>query len=303
MPTTDCCICRSRGSFTPLSPDLHSVACPRCGEYSLTGSAESMLRDQHQIQNPGAVSGWIRLQNAMGITPRVDSDAVPMLRRLTKPAFRERVERFLVAAAGKVQTLGQWFKPGEAEFIGVSYSDDINELAVILDYLKAEGLLTNESIQQGERLTAKGYISADELRSKRAASSQAFVAMWLDHSMQSVYDNGLSIGISNAGFTPMLIPKKEHANKIDDEIIAEIRRSAFIVADFTSQRQNVYFETGFALGLGLPVIWTCRQDDIKNLHFDIRQYNSIDWKDEPDLAQRLQRRIEAMFGQGPRIVQ
>lgn len=42
----------------------------------------------------------------------------------------------------------------------------------------------------------------------------------------------------------MLILNKEHANKIDDEIIAEIRRSAFLVADFTGQRQNVYFETG-----------------------------------------------------------
>jgi hypothetical protein len=125
--------------------------------------------------------------------------------------------------------------------------------------------------------------------------------MWLNDSMKSVYDKGLSLGIRNAGFSPMLIPEKEHANKIDDEIIAEIRRSAFIVADFTGQRQNVYFETGFAIGFGLPVIWTCRQHDLKNLHFDIRQYNCIDWKDEQDLAGRLQRRVEAMLGRGPGV--
>ena len=94
----------------------------------------------------------------------------------------------------------------------------------------------------------------------------------------------------------MLISKKEHANKIDDEIVAEIRRSAFLVADFTEHRQNVYFETGFAIGLGLQVIWTCRKDHIEELHFDIRQYNCIDWETERDLAQRLQQRIEAMFG-------
>jgi hypothetical protein len=64
----------------------------------------------------------------------------------------------------------------------------------------------------------------------------------------------------------MLISNKEHANKIDDEIIAEIRRSAFLVADFTGHRQNVYFETGFAIGLARQVVWTCRKDEIKDLH-------------------------------------
>jgi hypothetical protein len=87
--------------------------------------------------------------------------------------------------------------------------------------------------------------------------------------------------------------------KIDDEIIAEIRRSAFLVADFTGHRQNVYFETGFAIGLARQVVWTCRKDEIKDLHFDIRQYNCIDWKNEAELARRLQYRIEAMFGRGP----
>jgi nucleoside 2-deoxyribosyltransferase len=123
--------------------------------------------------------------------------------------------------------------------------------------------------------------------------------MWFTDEMEAVYKNGLEPGISNAGFKPMLISEKQHANKIDDEIIAEIRRSAFIVADFTGHRQNVYFECGFAIGLGRPVIWTCRKDEIKGLHFDIRQYNCIDWENEADLALRLTRRIEAMFGQGP----
>ena len=89
----------------------------------------------------------------------------------------------------------------------------------------------------------------------------------------------------------MLIKNKEHANKIDDEIIAEFRRSAFLVADFTDQRQNVYFETGFAIGLARQTVWTCRKDQIKDLHFDIRQYNCIDWNDAAELAQRLRRRI------------
>jgi nucleoside 2-deoxyribosyltransferase len=86
----------------------------------------------------------------------------------------------------------------------------------------------------------------------------------------------------------------EHINKIDDEIISLIRKSKFLVADFTGHRGGVYFEAGFALGLGLPVFWTCRKDDLKNLHFDIRQYNCIDWADTVDLATRLSRELRPL---------
>jgi hypothetical protein len=295
--STNCVFCASTTS-SQKSPDLLSVSCQRCGNYSLTGSAEATIAAT-PIRNPGAVSGWIRHQNTMGITPKIDSHAVDRLKTLTKPPFLERAERYLVAAAEQTRRLDQWFKPGDPSFVGVSYSDDTNELVIILEHLRNDGLLTNTLSPQGERLTPKGYMFADQLRSKRAASSQAFVAMWFTDEMEAAYRDGLELGIRNAGFAPMLIRKKEHVNKIDDEIIAEIRRSAFIVADFTGHRQNVYFETGFAIGLGLQVIWTCRKDHIPELHFDIRQYNCIDWESEAELAERLRRRIEAMLGQGP----
>jgi nucleoside 2-deoxyribosyltransferase len=123
--------------------------------------------------------------------------------------------------------------------------------------------------------------------------------MWFSDKMIPIYDNGLSKGIQRAGYKPIRIDQKEHANKIDDEIIAEIRRSAFIIADFTGHRGGVYFEAGFAMGLGLPIIWTCRKDGVNDLHFDIRQYNCIDWTDASELATRLHNRIEAWIGRGP----
>lgn len=86
---------------------------------------------------------------------------------------------------------------------------------------------------------------------------------------------------------------KEHNQKICDAIIAEIRKSRFLVADFTGHRGGVYFEAGYALGLGIPVIWTCREDDLEKTHFDTRQYNHVVWKDEKDLFEKLKRRIEA----------
>ena len=78
--------------------------------------------------------------------------------------------------------------------------------------------------------------------------------MWFDDSTLDAWEKGLKKGISDAGYAPLRISMKEHVNKICDEIISEIKRSRFIVADYTGHRGGVYYEAGFAAGLGLPVI-------------------------------------------------
>jgi nucleoside 2-deoxyribosyltransferase len=107
------------------------------------------------------------------------------------------------------------------------------------------------------------------------------------------YESGISPALSDAGFTPIRIDRKEHNNEIPDEIIAEIRNCQFMVADFTGQRAGVYYEAGFAMGLGRAVIWCCRKDEIGNLHFDTNHKNHIDWETPEELRERLYRRIRA----------
>src|SRR6266699_3836254 len=95
------------------------------------------------------------------------------------------------------------------------------------------------------------------------------------------------------------VDQKEHINKIDDEIIAEIRRSRFVVADFTSRegepRGGVYFEAGFAYGIAIPVIWMCRSNLIGSVQFDTRQFNHITWDDPANLYMKLRNRIGAVI--------
>lgn len=124
-------------------------------------------------------------------------------------------------------------------------------------------------------------------------SRQAFVAMWFDPQMSDIYKSGIEPAVKEAGFECRRIDGKEHNNKICDEIVAEIRKSRFLVADFTQNRGGVYFEAGFAMGLGLPVIWVVRKDDVNSLHFDTRQYNHIVYDDADDLKAKLCNRIVA----------
>ena len=127
--------------------------------------------------------------------------------------------------------------------------------------------------------------------------------MWFDKATDDASENGIEQAIRDAGYEPMRIDKKDHANKIDNEIIAEIRKSKFVVADFThgdeGARGGVYFEAGFALGLDIPVIYTCRRDQLDDLHFDTRQYHHILWDTPEELRADLAHKIGALFGHGP----
>ena len=119
-------------------------------------------------------------------------------------------------------------------------------------------------------------------------------------SVKAAYEEGIELAICDSGYEPKRIDRDQTVDKIDDAIILEIRRSRFVVADFThgsaGARGGVYYEAGFAHGLGIPVIFTCRKDMIDELHFDTRQYAHIVWDKASDLRTSLRDRILARIG-------
>ena len=187
-----------------------------------------------------------------------------------------------------------------------SESAHITEVSYLLNYLTDKNWLREEPL--GEHytqylLTVKGYARLAELGNSFRESSQAFVAMWFDTSMEPVWREGMEPAIRDTGYEPLRIDLKEHTNKIDDEIIAQIRRSRFVVADFThgekGARGSVYYEAGFAHGLNIPVIFTCRKNMLGGIHFDTRQYPHIVWEKPEELREQLAKRISAVIGDGP----
>ncbi len=117
--------------------------------------------------------------------------------------------------------------------------------------------------------------------------------MAFDPSLDDAYATGIEPAIRATGLSVIRVDKVEHNGVVTDLIQAEIRRAQVTIADVTLQRQGVYFEAGLALGLGRIVIWSCREDEIKQVHFDTRQYSHVVWKDPADLRSKLETRIRA----------
>ena len=156
---------------------------------------------------------------------------------------------------------------------------------------------------QGD-ITFSARIYAEEVLGEIGRSRQAFVAMWFDDSMNDVYRDGIKPAIEEAGYEARRIDQKDFVGGVVDEIMAEIRKSRFVVADFTTSpesgaRGGVYFEAGFAYGLDIPVFITCRKDRTEAVHFDMGHLNRLEWETPEDLREKLKNRIEAVLGRGP----
>lgn len=174
-----------------------------------------------------------------------------------------------------------------------------------LDYIKGRGK-DNPILDNGGRLhlsdeflmlTLQGWEKVQELKEQSPYSKQVFVAFHFDTNeiMKGIYYSAIAPAISECGLIPYVTLDDDHGNSITDVIIAGIRKSRFVIADVTDASQNVYYEAGFAYGLGIPVVLTCREDSAKNdMKFDTSHIKHILWKDGADLRIRLINRIVAM---------
>lgn len=174
------------------------------------------------------------------------------------------------------------------------FCDDEDDAREMLLVLREQKLIENRDSYFRYCITPAGWKRVGELTKATPDAKQAFVAMWFDPQHSQYFDQGMRPAIeSHLGMKALRIDSKEHNGKIDDEIVAEIRRSRYLVADFTGHRGGVYFEAGLAMGLGMPVIWTVHQDHIGDCHFDTRQYNHITYSTPEELRVKLTNRIRA----------
>jgi hypothetical protein len=276
--------------------------CARCGHYSVILQAMEDLPSIEDDLRP-RFSRWIREQNRLGSQPTIRVEDIATISNIVPLTFSEKSDRVLEILAEQTKRFGQEFQLGSlAELAAFTETFAQSDLTFIGRYLEERGFLYDSTKMSALRLTGGGFERVEKNRQVNKSSSQAFVAMWFNPELDPVWQAGFGAGIRSAGYDPLRIDGKQHNHKICDEIVAEIRRSRFLVGDFTGHGGGVYYETGFASGLGIPVIFTCRKDHLKELHFDVRQFNTIDWTDSEDLAKRLEERISATIGDGPRRV-
>jgi nucleoside 2-deoxyribosyltransferase len=274
------------------------ITCPQCGRYELKG-----------VPAIFASFEWApKLRSALSCAARQAAEAGQPLRITSTEAAAEFAEPHMHTRVSDNQErlLREVAKRAGRPNIGASFSLT-NDFPLIDCYNKEEFLWYIEWLETQKlvfqtgagpatavlTLSMDGWNRVQPLPRPGGLPGRCFVAMWFSEETRAAYEKGIEPAVSDAGFKPIRIDRKEHNNEIPDEIIAEIRNAQFMVADFTGQRSGVYYEAGFAMGLGRPVVWSCRKDEIGKLHFDTNHKNHINWQTPEELRERLYKRIRA----------
>lgn len=281
-----------------IEDDIATKKCEPCGEYKISLMAERTLqyspeyeKDKYilsALSREATENGREIVFTTENIQDYIDSAPIP-------DGPLEAIDRIILYVYRKSETAGSYISLKPEDY-PIAYAKNMDEFDFYKKKATEIGYLERDTTKDGSidyRLTLKGWERVDELRKKTPESRQAFVAMRFSDEMKKVYKEAIEPAISDTGYKPMNLAFLEHNEKIDDKIIAEIRKSGLLVADLTENNQGVYFEAGLAMGLGIPVIWTCRKDNFESIHFDTRQYNYIVWENPDELKEKLINRIEA----------
>lgn len=230
--------------------------------------------------------------------------------------FSERIDRILLYLDKHTQHMGETLSLNRKELTGVFFVDQWegekgkifplsssitlrsevniqNEKSYIADYLRQQSLVDTHLYTNGAgriRIMPNGYVRLDALKGRSVTGKNAFVAMQFGEATQPLRE-AIRKGIADAGYNATFIDEVQHNNLITPEILKYIRDSKFVVVDLTHQNNGAYFEEGYAMGIGKPVIQLCQKDT--KLHFDIAQKNTIMWDTEGDIPHRLTNRIRA----------
>lgn len=88
----------------------------------------------------------------------------------------------------------------------------------------------------------------------------------------------------------------KHTEYITEKIMVGIKNCKFMVADFSNPNNaGVYFEAGYARGLGKHVIHVVPKNKLKELHFDTLQIIHIAYSNYEDLKDQLRTKVDFLF--------
>ena len=286
--------------------NMLQTKCPRCGhyyiEYPMNLISESINPEQLDDKTLKSFIGYTREQTIKGniihISYKQFDDFIKYTSKQVPKTVLDKIDKLLVNLSRLANNPSSDIELTPAKDYTLGYCNDENEFKYYLKYLDEINYFKKNVGSPGYKITVDGWKKIQDLLIKTQASTQCFVAMWFDPSMDNSYLK-IEKAISDAGYKAIRVDKEHYTGDVTDKIITEIRRSKFIVADYTGQRHGVYYEAGFARGLGIETISTCKQDDIKNLHFDTSHLNHIPWETEEELYEKLKDRILAIYGEGP----
>lgn len=309
-----CPICQGDGAIIDggFHTDIYTVECKVCGIYKMDGDfiiifrqqGSFLLEDKYKKYKDkiyilsGVTRNAFERGNPIEITHKniayhIDSAPVPA-------TPRELLNRVLVYLAERAGEFGSEVQIVLYNDYPLFYAKSYEDLKYVISSEDSPQYLRHKDKKY--RLTPEGWERAHLLLKTNLYLKRAFIAMWFDKDMKEAYCKAIKPAVKKTGYEAYRVDDDlSNTDMIVNKILAEIRRSRFIIIDLTGIRRSVIFEAGFALGLNIPVIWTCSQEykvkmkeKNRTFPFDISHFPILFWKTHEELETLLIDKIRAI---------
>lgn len=122
------------------------------------------------------------------------------------------------------------------------------------------------------------------------------------------YEDVFMPAIEAAGLEPYRVDRDPAVTIPIDEIEAGIRRADACLADISLSNPNVWFELGFAIAAGKPVVLVCSHEPDRRFPFDIQHRSIITYRTESardfaELQSKICARLQAAMTKEDRLGQ
>ncbi len=122
----------------------------------------------------------------------------------------------------------------------------------------------------------------------------AFIAMPMDPEEPALVDvlDAIKDSADRCGIKAERIDDLDSNEKITDRMLESIRKAEYVIADLTNSKCNVFWEAGYAQGIGKTPIYVARSGT--KLEFDLKDYPVIFFKNMKELKDGLEKRLRGL---------
>jgi len=308
----DCPLCKYPNIKTQGDGALSTnyfVDCVRCGNYSI--SDQCLLASKGRLEEIGYIlSGLTREINEEGITidnrPKfLTTNLDEYLKDFRIPninSVEDKAKKLLQRIKDRTKFFGEKIELDSTKDYSLAYAkneDEFRALFALLNKKKLTNIGTDYREYPGGTakivLEATGWELANNIKGRNKNSEQGFIALWIKED-RIEFKEAIEKGIEDAKFKHFCVWGKHFSDTIIDKALGEIRNSRFLVIDLTGSRSSVFFEAGFAHGLGIEIIYVYDKNSVEKgseLDFYVKHYQCHSYENPEQLRTIVNNAVKA----------
>jgi hypothetical protein len=126
----------------------------------------------------------------------------------------------------------------------------------------------------------------------------AFIAMPMDRDDLDLVDvlDAIKEAAKRCGIHAERIDEPQTNDRITDRILESVRKAEYVIVDLTKSKPNVFYEAGYAHGIGKIPIYVARLGS--HIEFDLKDYPVIFFRNMTELKDLLEKRLRGLSKSG-----